>query len=371
MNQIIIDAFNAGLIGNMWGQPITDINKLTIVIRDEQWITVKPNGPQNKGQPVKISGEGVVLAGMGGKFNGRKINELDKPPIEKQRESNSQSNRPSKPTGSTKKVYKSLSHDDVHSALQSKFKNSAIKSTLPKNRTAEVFNTINKLTDEYKLQNGDESLKQINFGGTMYTVGSGRKKNFGKGVGGVVVTAGNGDKMIAINGRYNKDAKAAAEFYVVGHSPRIDADKVSEYVTTHEVGHLIYTPGRGSVATRTPLDNAMSDFFNSPQYREHRELYDKYKQSISGPEAKSAVDKVMSEYNEGKISGPEANQKIRDHGVNVRKKFMTDNPDFLGEYAMSNNAEFVAEAFAQYKLSSSPGKFAKVIGEMIDKHAKR
>lgn len=39
-----------------------------------KWITVKPNGPENKGTPVKLDDRtGEVLAGMGGKFNGRHI----------------------------------------------------------------------------------------------------------------------------------------------------------------------------------------------------------------------------------------------------------------------------------------------------------
>lgn len=44
-----------------------------------QWITVKPNGPEETCQPVLIrSSTGEVMAGMGGKFNGQKINELGK-----------------------------------------------------------------------------------------------------------------------------------------------------------------------------------------------------------------------------------------------------------------------------------------------------
>lgn len=38
---------------------------------EERWVTVKPNGPQHKGSPVKIDTEtGKILGGMGGKFNG-------------------------------------------------------------------------------------------------------------------------------------------------------------------------------------------------------------------------------------------------------------------------------------------------------------
>lgn len=45
---------------------------------DDKWITVKPNGNEGKGSHVKIDGEGRVVAGMGGKFNGVKINEVRK-----------------------------------------------------------------------------------------------------------------------------------------------------------------------------------------------------------------------------------------------------------------------------------------------------
>ncbi len=41
-----------------------------------QWITVKPNGPDHKGAPVKIDGNGNVVAGMGGKFDGKNISEV-------------------------------------------------------------------------------------------------------------------------------------------------------------------------------------------------------------------------------------------------------------------------------------------------------
>lgn len=42
------------------------------------WITVRPNGPDAKGQPVFIGEGGVVEKGMGGKFNGQKIGEIRK-----------------------------------------------------------------------------------------------------------------------------------------------------------------------------------------------------------------------------------------------------------------------------------------------------
>lgn len=51
-----------------------------MIIEDaDKWITVKPNGAENKGAHVKIDDEtGVVKAGMGGKFTGQRISEVRK-----------------------------------------------------------------------------------------------------------------------------------------------------------------------------------------------------------------------------------------------------------------------------------------------------
>lgn len=50
----------------------------SVVAMDDKWITVKPNGAKGKGSPVKIDDEGRIVAGMGGKFKGEKINEIRK-----------------------------------------------------------------------------------------------------------------------------------------------------------------------------------------------------------------------------------------------------------------------------------------------------
>jgi len=44
----------------------------------DKWITVKPNGADNKGSPALIGEGGEIKAGMGGKFNGDKISEVRK-----------------------------------------------------------------------------------------------------------------------------------------------------------------------------------------------------------------------------------------------------------------------------------------------------
>ena len=65
-------AFDAGLLIDESGRPIVSRKQLA----DAKWITVHPNGAGTKGTPVQISENGTVLAGMGGKFNGKKLGEL-------------------------------------------------------------------------------------------------------------------------------------------------------------------------------------------------------------------------------------------------------------------------------------------------------
>ena len=65
-------AFDAGLLIDEAGRPIVSRKQLA----DAKLVTVHPNGAGSKGTPVQISENGTVLAGMGGKFNGKKLGEL-------------------------------------------------------------------------------------------------------------------------------------------------------------------------------------------------------------------------------------------------------------------------------------------------------
>ena len=66
--------FNDGTLVDMLGRPVVSYSQLT----DSSWITVHPNGQGTKGTPVRISENGTIEAGMGGKHNGKKLSELGK-----------------------------------------------------------------------------------------------------------------------------------------------------------------------------------------------------------------------------------------------------------------------------------------------------
>ena len=66
-------------LGRAYGLGIAWARNKGMAFDADKWITVKPNGPENKGTPVKIDSDtGEVKAGMGGKFNGKHISAATK-----------------------------------------------------------------------------------------------------------------------------------------------------------------------------------------------------------------------------------------------------------------------------------------------------
>ena len=55
----------------------------------------------------------------------------------------------------------------------------------------------------------------------------------------------------------------------------------------------------------------------------------------------------------------------------IDKNYSELNNVYLGDYADANINEFMAEGFAEYKLSSNPTKYAVEIGKLIDKYFKK
>ena len=59
--------------GNRTGGDRTAVARGLATLARDAWITIKPNGPDAKGSHVEIGAGGKVIAGMGGKFNGKPI----------------------------------------------------------------------------------------------------------------------------------------------------------------------------------------------------------------------------------------------------------------------------------------------------------
>lgn len=69
-----MESVKAELMGLAFALGVLYAKGKTITFDEAKWITVKPNGAENKGRPMLIESEtGQVLGGIGGGFNGRHI----------------------------------------------------------------------------------------------------------------------------------------------------------------------------------------------------------------------------------------------------------------------------------------------------------
>jgi len=105
---------------------------------------------------------------------------------------------------------------------------------------------------------------------------------------------------------------------------KVDKDKSDLATLTHEFGHVIAVDNKAQIAKYPELQNFWFEFDL---------IRDFYYKEVNNP------DKI----------------------ANI----------FLGQYANKNKNEFLAEAFTEYKLSSSPSPYALEIGKLIDRYFKK
>lgn len=122
------------------------------------------------------------------------------------------------------------------------------------------------------------------------------------------------------------------------HLSRTDPGKSNLHAAVHEFGHVL-TNRQTWVKVNSGF--AGIDVLKS-FWREAMRIYAQYQREIEG-------------------------YFVR--GESNNKKFLTE--IFLSEYGDTNEDEFVAEAFAEYKLCSHPTKYAQKIGKLVDKYFKR
>lgn len=91
-----------------------------LLAQDNKWITVKPNGSEGKGAHVELDESGRVTKGMGGKFNGTKINEVRKSFVGAKTPSQEQLNKSNQKT--TKKPSAKINLKETHIQIKEPIK---------------------------------------------------------------------------------------------------------------------------------------------------------------------------------------------------------------------------------------------------------
>lgn len=102
-------------------------NARRLLAQDNKWITVKPNGSEGKGAHVELDESGRVTKGMGGKFNGMKINEVRKSFVgaktPSQEQLNANSEKAAKPSEPAKTTSAEPKIPDWYADIRSKHSN--------------------------------------------------------------------------------------------------------------------------------------------------------------------------------------------------------------------------------------------------------
>ena len=129
--------------------------------------------------------------------------------------------------------------------------------------------------------------------------------------------------------------------------PNIDEKNIEFYVQTHEFAHLLDFKD-----LRKPL-SIKSDFIKELEVinNEYKNEFSKYFDE----------NKKMGDF---KFLKP---FERRIYKENLKKM----SEIHLGTYANTNINEFMAEAFSEYVLNSNPSKYAKKVGELINKYFKK
>lgn len=178
---------------------------------------------------------------------------------------------------------------------------------------------LNKLTTEYKLSDylTDNQIK-------LRYRSSGSSYGYIKRTQTSLVEVNFGHKTDLDERLIERVSKDIYGFNRYAGKSKVDRDKVDLATLTHEFGHVIAVKNKLMMARYPELQNFWFEMDIIKQF---------YLKDINDP------------------------NKI----ANV----------FLGKYASTNDNEFLAEAFTEYKLSSNPSKYALEVGRLIDRYFKR
>lgn len=203
-----------------------------------------------------------------------------------------------------------------------------------------MSNKVSELLDEYKPATVyGYSKPVVHFKSTSTTFGS-------------VATYNDGTILTKINFGHRSD----------GVSRTMQRVTEKEGFTTYK--HRLYAAKSKCDEQHLPLATVVHEFAHVMTIRQQRE---RIKLDDRLLPFWNEVDKLKRKYSRE----IKPLMRIVPNDPNFSKNTNLLNEIYLGDYASTNANEFMAEAFTEYKLSSNPTKYAKLVGVLVDKYFKR
>jgi len=226
----------------------------------------------------------------------------------------------------TLKEAKKISVDIINNNTVLKVKKAVFSQEVTLEKLNRLNEQLNKLSLEYKFS------PQLNEKSQIDLIYKSNKKTLG------VVKPG-WEQLRSVNFGSKSIGKLSSQRFEIidgikkySFNAKIDLDKNDLYVLTHEFAHVI------SVQSHVK--------FNSIKYPEIKLYWD---------ELRNIKAKYLAETKK----------------LGLNRDYESLNEIYLGSYASTNDDEFMAEAFTEYKLNSNPSKYAIEVGKLIDKYFKK
>ena len=314
-------------------------NRQTLAQDEAKWITVKPNGEENKGSHVLIDNEtGEVLGGMGGKFTGKHISavpkrgkeeqpgaqaKIDRAHSNKNKDADSQK-APSKQT--VKQTVEKLAKFHIRFNMDS-FKNVS-EDVRNRNieRLAQLIDSIKGMGEYLSRSYGIESVVE-NISPT--TIAKTELDFFGR-------------QKLVFNSSFYENSETLRESQRQTsesgwHMPCSD-ENLEVYSITHEFGHILHNVLFRAEIEKQLREGTISNWdLRKNWVRIHKDL---------GKRIRSEILKIAK----------------KDSGEKTQRDILTK---YMSEYGRSDCMEFIAEATAN-AFCGKPNAIGKAMKKYLD-----
>lgn len=175
-----------------------------------------------------------------------------------------------------------------------------------------------------------------------------------------------GQKTLVLNphkvGNYEKMVERIKELSSKGYAVKIPEGLEKKYIATHEFAHSLMDLS-GNYKNYIGMDVKQMKGIK----KEIDSMFDSYKSAVTALEGEYKK-KELKVLNASFTADIDELNKLQSEAIEAKRKLDAVK---ISKYSMENADEFMAEAFAQEKLSEDPSPYAKKVLDVVDKYFRK